>query len=279
MVSQTKIELVQQLTDLINSHSVIAVVDFESLPAQQLQTMKAKLRAQNVTVVMARKRLLARALQESKQEKIAEMVEHLRGMPALLFANGNPFAVYATLQKSKSAAPARAGAIAPKDIVVPAGPTSFAPGPIISELAAVGVKTKVDGGKLAITDDFTVAKEGDEISQKLSEMLKRLDIKPMEIGLNLVAAWEGGFIFKAKDLRVDEEEYMDRFVTAIQYATNLSVEAVYPTTENAELLVQKAFRDAKGLAIEASVLSPEVITDIIARAHRAAQSVDSDAKL
>ena len=77
MVSQTKIELVQQLTDLVNSHSVIAVVDFESLPAQQLQTMKAKLRAQNVTVVMARKRLLARALQESKQEKIAEMVEHL----------------------------------------------------------------------------------------------------------------------------------------------------------------------------------------------------------
>ena len=279
MVSQTKVELVKQLTDLVNTHSVIAIVDFESLPAQQLQTMKSKLRSQGVTVLMARKRLLARALSESKQSEIASLSEHLRGMPALLFANGNPFAVYATLQKSKSAAPARAGAIAPKDIVVPAGPTSFAPGPIISELASIGVKTKVDGGKLSITDDTTVAKEGDEISQKLAEMLKRLDIKPMEIGLNLLAAWEGGFIFKAKDLRVDEEEYMGRFITAIQYATNLSVEAVYPTAENAEMLVQKAFRNAKGLALEAPVISPDVINDIIARAYRAARSVNTDAEL
>ena len=62
--------------------------------------------------------------------------------------------------------------------MIHAGPTSFAPGPIISELAAVGIKTKVEGGKLAVIQDTVIVREGQVISQKVSETLKRLDIRP-----------------------------------------------------------------------------------------------------
>mgnify|MGYP000252813721 CR=1 FL=1 len=78
------------------------------------------------------------------QENMDQLTEKIKGMPALLFSKENPFTLYSILQKNKSPAPAKANQEAPKDIVVSAGPTTFAPGPIISELAEVGIKTKVD---------------------------------------------------------------------------------------------------------------------------------------
>jgi len=68
-------------------------------------------------------------------------------MPALLFTKENPFKLYNKLQKSKSSAPAKAGQTAPSEIVVPKGPTPFAPGPIIGELGALGIKTAVENIK------------------------------------------------------------------------------------------------------------------------------------
>jgi len=79
-------------------------------------------------------------------------------------------------------------------------------------------------------------KEGDTITSNLAETLKRLDIKPMEVGLDLVAVWEDGVIFGAKQLHVDEAEYTQKFTQAAQWAMNLAVQAAIPDqagTQNA----------------------------------------------
>jgi len=232
-----------------------------------------------VKIRMARKRLLYRALAEAKKENMQELTKKIKGMPALIFAEDNPFSVYATIQKNKSEAPAKARQIAPRDVVVKAGPTTFAPGPIISELAAVGIKTKVESGKLAIINDTTVVKEGNVITAKVAETLKRLDIKPMEIGLDLVAVWENGMVFDAKQLHIDEVEYAQNIAQAAQWAMNLAIECVYLTTETTELLLQKAFRDAKALAIEQGIISAETVNEILAKAEGQALSIKNEANI
>ncbi len=263
MVSEKKQKLVQKLIKNIQEFPIVAVVNFENLPARQLQIMRAMLRNNGVKIHMARKRLLHMALKKSKNDNIGQLQDSIKGMPALLFTNDNPFTLYATIQKNKSPAPAKAGQTAPNDIIVKAGPTNFAPGPIISELAAVGIKTKVDGGKLTILNDTTVAKEGDEITANLAETLKRLDIQPMEVGLDLVAVWEDGTIFNAKQLHIDEDEYRQNFSTASQWAMNLAMEAAYLTEETTELLLQKAFNDAKALAMEQDILTDATAGDVL----------------
>ncbi|MBU1111292.1 MAG: 50S ribosomal protein L10 [archaeon] len=280
MVSEQKIKLVNELKDLISSHTIIGIVNLENLPTQQLQVMRATLGKKGVRIIMARKNLLKRALEEvSGKDNLSQLIEKLKGMPAILFSNDNPYSLYSTLQKSKSEAPAKAGQTAPKEIVVRAGATNFAPGPIISELASAGIKTKVENGKLTIIGDVTVAKEGDEISAKLAETLKRLDIKPMEIGLDLVCAWENGFIFNAKDLRIDEAEYTNNFTQAHQWAFNLAIDRGYLCAETVEPLIQKSFREAKALAIEGGILSPDTVDEVLAKAESQATSLKSEAKL
>ena len=278
MVSNTKKELVASLTKAAIDNPVVGVVNVAQLPAQQFQKMRRTLREKGVSIVVARKKLMVRALEESGQENITKLVENMKGIPGLLFSTSNPFVLYAILQKNKSEAPAKAGQVSPKDIVVKEGPTNFAPGPIISELASVGIKTKVDAGKLAIIADTVVAKEGDEISANLAAMLKRLDITPMEIGLDLVAAWEAGFIFKSKDLAIDEEQFASDITAAAQWAVNLAVEVGFPTAETLPLTIQKAQREAVNVAVEAAILNEDTREAILAKAQREAAAVEAAKK-
>lgn len=279
MVSEKKKAFVQKLIATIKEYPIVGLVNMESLPAQQLQNMRAMLLKKGVIIQMTRKKLIIKALKESGKENIDQLIEKVKGMPALILTKDNPFALNSLIEKNKSPAPAKAGNTLPKDVEVKAGPTSFAPGPIISELAAVGIKTKVEDGKLAIISDTIVGKEGDVVSPKLAETLKRLDIQPMEIGLDLVAVWESGIIFNSKQLHIDEEEYKQNLTQAAQWALNLAVEAAYPTAETTELLLQKAFRDAKTLAVEQNVLNEVTKEELLAKAERQAQSVKTEAKL
>src|SRR3989338_3155108 len=279
MASEQKKKLVQELARDLDRYPIVGVVNLQNLPAQQLQTMRSMLKLKGVKLSMTRKKLLYLALSQSKKNNLDQLSAKIKGMPALLFTNDNPFALNALLVKNKSEAPAKAGQTAPKDIIVKAGSTSFAPGPIISELAAVGIKTKVNAGKLEIIQDVTVAKEGDVISAKLAETLKRLDIKPMEVGLNLVAVWEDGLVFDSKQLYIDEKEYAQNIAQAATWAMNLAVEAAYPTSDTTELLVQKAFREAKVVGIEYAIMNKDTSEEIIARSERQALSLKREANL
>src|SRR3989338_642566 len=183
------------------------------------------------------------------------------------------------VQKKKSEASAKPGQISPRDLIVKAGPTTFAPGPIISELAAVGIKTKVDQGKLAIMQDTVIVKEGAVISQKVAETLKRLDIKPMEIGLDLVAVWENGLVFDAKQLHIDEAEYAQNITQAATWAMNLAIEVAYPSVDTIELLLQSALRDAKALSIEQGILTDLTADEILEKAERQALAVKEAGKI
>ncbi|HLC81645.1 MAG TPA: 50S ribosomal protein L10 [Candidatus Nanoarchaeia archaeon] len=263
MASEEKKLFVQELVQSIKAHPLIGIVNLHGLPAQQLQKMRALLLKNNIKLVMARKKLLELAIQGSSKENIEQLTEKIMGMPALLFSNSNPFALYKIIQKNKSPASAKVGQAAPRDLIVKAGATNFAPGPIISEFAAVGIKTKVEAGKLSVISDTVIAKEGAIISAKVAETLKRLDIKPMEIGLSLVAVWENGLVFNAQQLHLDEAEYLGLIMSAAQGAINLAVEAAYTSPEIMELLLQKSFREAEALSLELHLIDDSMAEEII----------------
>ncbi len=279
-VAESKKKVVQEFVDLIKKYPIVGAVNMEGLPAPQLQTMRSMLR-DTVVLRMTKRRLLTLALEQTKADKpgIEKLKENLKGMPALLFTKENPFKLFKKLKENKSTAPAKAGQTAPKEIVVKAGPTSFAPGPVIGELGALGIKCGVENGKIAIKEDSVVAQEGDIISQKLAEILTRLGIEPMEVGLDLVATYEDGTIFTKDILNVDQDEFMQKLQNAASWAFNLSVEATYLTKDNIELLVQRAFRNSKGLALEAAIMADAVAEELLTKAERQMLSLKDTANI
>ncbi|MCB9358855.1 50S ribosomal protein L10 [Candidatus Woesearchaeota archaeon] len=274
-VAESKKEDVKEFAKFMEDYPMVGIVNLQNLPTQQANNMRKQLRKNDVTIKMGKKRLMKLAIEKAKAKKqgLEQLEEYLRGMPALLLTTQNPFSLFKILKKNKSKAPAKAGQVAPNDLVVNAGPTSFAPGPIISELASFGIKTKVEDGKLTIVQDTVIAKEGDLITDKLASMLLRLGIEPMEIGLDLVAIYENGTIFTKKVLDIDEDQFMQDINNAARWALNLSVEAGYPTKDNIELFVCKAFTQTKAIALETNYLCSDTVNDVIAKANNQMLSV------
>jgi large subunit ribosomal protein L10 len=265
-ISQQKKNTVAEFADLIAKYDIVGAVNMENLPAKQLHTMREKLRG-SVLIKMSKRRLLKVAIKKSKKEGVEELIPYLKGMPALLFTNESPFTLFKTLKKNKSKTAIKAGQTAPNDILVPAGPTSFAPGPIIGELGGVGIKAGIDGGKVAIKADAIVAKEGDTISPLLAGILTRLGIEPMEVGLDLTAVFENGEILTKAVLDIDEDKYIADVISAAGWAFNLAVEAVYPCAETAVVLLQNAFSESKNLAINEYILTDITAGDTLVRVH------------
>ncbi|MBI2147053.1 50S ribosomal protein L10 [Candidatus Woesearchaeota archaeon] len=279
-ISKQKQDTVAQFAQLLKEYPIVGAVNMENMPASQLQTMRAQLRG-TVVLLMTKRRLLKIAIGKAKQDRpgIEQILPYLKGMPALLFTKENPFVIYKTIQKSKSSAPAKAGQIAPNDIKVSAGPTPFAPGPIIGELGACKIKAGIEAGKVTIKEDTIVAQEGDVITDKLASILSRLGIQPMEIGLNVEAIYENGAIYTKSVLGVDEKEYIANIQTAAQWAFNLAIEAGVLTKETTEFMLAKAFMDSKALAISQDILTDRTVGDILAKAERQMQSLKAEAKI
>ncbi len=254
-VSENKKEEVKDITNLINKHSIFGIVDITNLPSSQLQTLRAKLK-DNLLIKTTKKRLIKIVLNQLKESKknIGEIEKYLDNcMPALVFTNLDTFKLSKTLLKNKSNAPAKAGQIAPRDLVVLAGPTSFTPGPIIGELGQIGIKAGIESGKVIIKEDSLIVEAGKEINSKAADILSKLNIKPMEVGLNLRAVYEKGLVYFGEILRIDEQYYINEIKHASNDAFSLAVGINYINKETVEYFIKEAYLASQALGDDMEV--------------------------
>ncbi|WP_292472960.1 50S ribosomal protein L10 [Methanosphaera sp.] len=264
-VADWKKEKVAELEELTNNNEIIGIVNLADIPAPQLQTMRRTL-GDKAILKMSRKNFIKIALANSNKD-VEGLADYLEGQPAMVFTEMNPFKLFKILEDSKTEAPAKAGAIAPADIVVPAGDTSFPPGPILGELQQAGIPAKIDKGSIVVQEDATVVKEGEPVPKNVADVLTKLEIYPMEVGMDLLAVCEGDTIYTADVLKIDEEETLQTIATAYQNAINLSVNAGIVNSESAPILIQKAATEAMNLAINANILTSETTDKILSKAY------------
>jgi large subunit ribosomal protein L10 len=260
-----KAKEVEEIKELIKTYHLFGIVGIEGIPAKQLQKMRRDLNG-TAYIKVARNTLIKRALEEMDQD-VKDMSEFIDVQTALIFSDQNPFKLFKLLEKSKTPSPIKAGAVAPKDIVVEARPTSFPPGPILGDLQRAGIPAAIDGGKVVVKETKTVLKEGEKAPQLLASMLNRLEIYPMVVGLDLRAVLEEGSIFRPDVLAVDETQYFNDIALAAKQAFNLSVYAAYPNADNITTLIAKASTESRNLGIYAVVFEPELMGALMGKAQ------------
>lgn len=261
-----KLKEVEEIEALINQYKVIGIASLQKVRASQLQELKKKLAA-DVYMRVIKNTLMEKAIKNCKKRGLEKMESYLTGSNIFLFTNLNPFKLAFLLEKGKVRLAAKAGDVASFDVIVPAGNTGQPPGPIISQLNAVGLPTRIEAGSVWITKDTLVARKGDVISERLASVLSKLGIKPVEAGLILKAVYDDGLIIEGEQLKIDVNETRRQIEKAHMEAFKLSVGAAYPTRENIQALIQLAHQEAYALALGAAIPSRETIRDLIRRAH------------
>jgi large subunit ribosomal protein L10 len=271
-VRPEKIARVDALAKTVLGRPVTALVGLRGVPAAALQSMRRELRARGHPIVVSQNSAIRHALTKAAQERPAlkPLLDHVQDQTAVLAAEGNPFSLSRELLRTRSPTPARGGEIAPRDIVVPAGTTSFKPGPIVGELQQAGFPAAIEKGKVVLKKDALVVKAGEPIPRAVASLLTRLEIFPLEVGLSLRALVEGETFYAPEVLRFDPDAYLADLTSAARRALGLAVELGYATPSSMPFLIGRAHRRALALAARAGVPLPETIPSTFVEAFRPA---------
>ena len=231
-----------EITKLVASYKVIVIADLKDFPSNLLQKVKKNI--EDATFKVTSKNVLKRVL-EAKGHK--DIVEKLPNQPILILTNKNAFELYGSIKKSKARSKAKIGMIAPIDIVVPEGDTGLPPGPALSDLKKVGIKAQVRGATIFVPSDTVIAKAGSVINSDIVSTLSKLDIKPVELVLDIVLVKEDGMIYRKDVLDIDRDTIIMQIATAARQAIGLGVDIGYICKETVEPMIAKATREAKAL--------------------------------
>ena len=246
-VLQEKFSEVEEIAQLLKQYKSVGIAGLQKVRAAQLQEFKKKL-ADKAYMRVIKNTLMKLAIENCKEKpELKKLVEHLSGSNLYLFTNLSPFKLALILERGKVRTTAKAGDVAAFDVIVPAGNTGQPPGPIISQLNAVGLPTRIETGSVWINKDTLVTRKGELIFERLASVLSKLGIKPVEAGLVMKVVYDDGLLMTQDQLRIDITQTKQSVEKAYTSAIALSLKIAYSTAENIVMLVQIAHREALSL--------------------------------
>lgn len=290
---------VAKLKGLMADYPTVGMAKFRGLGSNQLQRIRKDFR-DKAQIRVSKNSMLNLSFTECGMDKMSEFIDD---QMALIFTNYDPFQLYTVLEEGMIPAPIKAGATAPFDIVVEAGPTSLRPGPIVGELQSKGIPAGIESGKVVIKQRKVAVKSGDVVSAPMADLLAKLEIYPVKEGLDLLAVFDrdGSVLFTPEVLHIDVDKYLadvqecakaafslathlkygyptrfiilDLLYEASDKARNVALNIAYPTPETIKPLLQKAFFQARNLALNAEVYTKETMPDLLAKAGGDAQKL------
>ena len=276
-VLEEKIGEVEEIQELLKEYKSIGVASLQKVRAAQLQEFKKNL-AGKVYMRVLKNTLTKLAIEDMGETDLKKLEAYLEGSNVLLFTNLNPFKLALLLERGKVKTTAKSGDIAAMDVVIPAGNTGQPPGPIISQLNAVGLPTRIESGSVWVSKDTLVVRKGEVINERLAGMLSKLGIKAVEAGLSMKAVLDEGLVILGEQLKLDVEGTRKSIERSNGEAFALSLSIAYPTPESIVLLLQVAHGKAFALSLNAAVPTKETIADLIRKANMEMLGVNSAAE-
>jgi large subunit ribosomal protein LP0 len=258
IVSEEKKEYEVKMNALMDQYARVMFVTIENVRSQQIHNIRRELRGKGV-LIMGKKTLQRKIVENranradaSENDKAffekATKMDLLRFNTGLLFTNEDAATICELLEKHRIQAPARVGAIAPVDVIVPAGNTGLEP-TMTSFFQALNIATKITKGTVEILNDKQVVTTGEKVDNSTATLLAKLKIFPFFDRMEVKSMWDRGVIFDAADLSVTETVVEQLLVNGIQNISALSLGAGIPTEASLPIAVTEAFKKLIAAAI------------------------------
>jgi len=188
-----------------------------------MHQIRVALRGKGV-VLMGKNTMVRRALRSiiSDYPQLERLLPHVRGNIGFVFTSSDLAEIRDIITANKVAAPARAGALAPRDVHVPGGNTGMEPGKT-SFFQALGIPTKIARGTIEIVSDVKVVTAGTRVGPSEATLLNMLNISPFTYGMTVVQIFDQGNVFPPDVLDVSTDELVGRFLSGVKTIAALSL--------------------------------------------------------
>jgi len=249
-----------RLVQYMEEYPKCFIVGADNVGSKQMQQIRIGLRGTAV-VLMGKNTMMRKAIKGHLEQNPAleRIMPCIRGNVGFVFTNGDLSDVRDKLIENKVRAPARAGAVAPGDVIIPAQNTGLGPEKT-SFFQALAIATKISKGTIEIINDVHILREGERVGASEATLLNMLNISPFNYGLQIQMVYDSGSLFEPKILDIKPEDIRAKFLAGVRNVAAVSIQIGYPTVASVPHSLINGFKNCLAVAAVTEITFKEAET-------------------
>jgi len=255
-----------KMVQLLDEYPKCFIVGADNVGSKQFQSIRIALRGDAV-VLMGKNTMMRKAIRGHLENNPAleKLLPHIKGNVGLVFTKGELTEIRDKILVQKVAAPAKAGVIAPLDVILPGQNTGLGPEKT-SFFQALAIPTKITKGTIEILNDVNLIKEGDKVGASEATLLNMLNISPFTYGLMIQQVYDSGTVFSPEILDITDDDIRSRFMNGVTNIAAVSLAIGYPTAASVPHSIVNGFKNllAIAAATDISFKEAETMKEILA---------------
>jgi len=259
-----------KLLNLLDEYPKFFIVGADNVGSNQMQQIRIALRG-SAEVLMGKNTMMRKAIRGhlDSNPALEKVLPHIVDNIGFVFTKGDLVEVRDKLLSNKKPASAKAGALAPIDVFVPAMNTGLGPEKT-SFFQALQIATKITRGTIEILNEVHIIKKDEKVGASEATLLGMLNIHPFAYGLQILQVYDGGSIFHPSVLDITDEDIRAKFIEGAAIVTMTCLGIGYPTPASVPHMVSNAFRNLLAIAVETDYTFKEAeqIKDMIANPEK-----------
>uniref|UniRef100_A0A8C6UBD6 60S acidic ribosomal protein P0 n=1 Tax=Neogobius melanostomus TaxID=47308 RepID=A0A8C6UBD6_9GOBI len=252
-----------KIIQLLDDFPRCFIVGADNVGSRQMQTIRLSLRGKAV-VLMGKNTMMRKAIRGHLENNPAlenvdlccfQATAHIKGNVGFVFTKEDLTEVRDMLLANKVPAAARAGGIAPCDVMVPAQNTGLGPEKT-SFFQALGITTKISRGTIEILSNVSLIKTGDKVGASEATLLNMLNISPFSFGLVIQQVYDNGSVYSPEVLDITEASLHTKFLEGVRNVASVCLEIGYPTLASIPHSIINGYKRVLAIAVETEYSFP-----------------------
>jgi large subunit ribosomal protein LP0 len=242
-----------KLINLLNEYPKCFIVGVDNVGSKQMQQIRIALRG-HAEVLMGKNTMIRKAIRGHLENNpgLEKLLPHIRGNVGFVFTKQDLSEVREVILQNKVAAPAKAGALAPEDVAIPAQNTGLGPEKT-SFFQALAIPTKITRGTIEILNEVKLVKAGDKVGMSEATLLNMLNVSPFTYGLVILQVYDSGTVFSPAILDITDNDLRIRFMQGVANLSCISLAIGYPTIASVPHMVINGFKNLLAVAAETDI--------------------------
>lgn len=246
-----------RLVQLLDEYPKCFIVGVDNVGSKQMQTIRVSLR-KHAVLLMGKNTMIRKAIRGhlDNNPALERLLPHIKGNVGFVFTKDDLGEVREKIIENKVKAPARAGALAPLDVMIPAQNTGLGPEKT-SFFQALQIPTKISKGTIEILNEIHLIKKDDRVGASEATLLNMLNVSPFSYGLKILQVYDSGTVFSPEILDITPEDLRSAFVEGVRNVASVSLAIGYPTVASAPHSIVNGLKNLIAVALETDITFKE----------------------
>jgi len=244
----------KKFVDLLEEFPRAVLVTVDNIGSHHMQKIRVSLRGRAV-LLLGKNTLMRKAIKDqlAKHPEWENLLSVIKGNIGFVFTKENLVDLQDKLLESRVPAQAKAGIVAPQDVLIPKQVTTLEPTKT-TFFAALDIATKITRGCVEILQDVHLCKEGEKVGSSEAALLQMLDLRPFTYGLKLTNVYDDGSVYSAKLLKTTPADLFRAFAAGVANVAALSLGLGYPSLAALPHSIMNAYKNLVAICLETDYL-------------------------